>query len=286
MAYEPINWQTGDTITAEKLNKMDNGWSVTTERTTLFDGEVTTVHDGGYNEGTFTPDSPITADSITVTFNGTEYGCQNIGTDEYPEYGAPYSGTAYNFSEFPFNIYSGRNMTITTETAGTYTLKIERTVVDVEKTNEFAEAVSAVVSSNGYIKESAIKQAVYQEIPSEVKTPYSTYAFIMPFRLTRSCTVPANGYVEATFSSTLIDNDWKNASVYILASASSGTTLNLIAVRSFVLSSDKADCTAILQNISSSDVTLSVNAMQIYILGINTQYQESDNTIIYLKGIY
>ena len=25
MAYTPTNWQTGDTITAEKLNKLENG---------------------------------------------------------------------------------------------------------------------------------------------------------------------------------------------------------------------------------------------------------------------
>lgn len=28
MIYTPINWQNGDTITAEKMNKMDNGWGI------------------------------------------------------------------------------------------------------------------------------------------------------------------------------------------------------------------------------------------------------------------
>lgn len=51
MSYTPINWQTGDTITAEKLNKMDNGWLVfvvnliTDESSTRFDKTWQEVYD-------------------------------------------------------------------------------------------------------------------------------------------------------------------------------------------------------------------------------------------------
>ena len=48
MSYTPINWQTGDIITAEKMNKMDNGWSVESSSQQLFSETVTTELDPEY----------------------------------------------------------------------------------------------------------------------------------------------------------------------------------------------------------------------------------------------
>lgn len=89
---------------------------------TVFEGSVTTVEAGGYNEGTFRAN--ITANTIKVTFNGTEYTCEKL---EDNSFGAPYdNGTrAYDWSEYPFSIYPSGDSSLTTQTAGTYTLKIE-----------------------------------------------------------------------------------------------------------------------------------------------------------------
>lgn len=91
---------------------------------TVFEGSVTTEASGdevraiirGYD---------LSADTIKVTFNGTEYTCEyNSATG----YGAGYDDTTQetDWSEYPFNIFPrGGALIIETETAGTYTLKIE-----------------------------------------------------------------------------------------------------------------------------------------------------------------
>ena len=76
MAYTPINWQTGDTITAEKMNKMDNGWGV--QNTQLFSESVTTTAQGGMNGGVLSYSTLIDSASIVVSFNGTDYTCSRI----------------------------------------------------------------------------------------------------------------------------------------------------------------------------------------------------------------
>ena len=130
MTYTPINWQTGDTITAAKLNKMDRGWNA--ETTVFFDGTLTTVDDGtetSYsNWASFEPDSPIVADSITVTIGGQTYECRNHASGYY-EYGATWDDSigGYDYSEYPFfiGVYDNLGTRLYTETAGTYTLRIE-----------------------------------------------------------------------------------------------------------------------------------------------------------------
>ena len=86
MAYTPINWQTGDTITAEKMNKMDNGWGV--QNTQLFSESVTTsVYEGmSFATGTFSYSALISDESVVVTFNGTDYTVARGGEDGYYYY--------------------------------------------------------------------------------------------------------------------------------------------------------------------------------------------------------
>ena len=136
MAYTPINWQTGDTITAAKLNRCDNGWAA--ERTQLFSETVTTVDDGsGMYVATLAYSGDIYAATIIVTYDSTEYTCPSIGLGEY---GAPYSGSGCDFSEFPFNLYtSGGHTTFTTKTAGTHT--IAASTESIEKSKNFSKAV-------------------------------------------------------------------------------------------------------------------------------------------------
>lgn len=142
MAYTPINWQTGDTITAEKMNKMDNGWSVTTSTQTLFDDSVTTVSSGNVNQMDLGMSANPPA-SLIVTFNGTEYTCPAI--DKTAQYGSffygGFSDNGPDFTEFPFALNVGSIVwRLYTETAGTYTLKLEADVETVETSDGFNKA--------------------------------------------------------------------------------------------------------------------------------------------------
>lgn len=141
MAYTPINWQTGDTITAEKMNKMDNGWSVETTSTTVFDGSVTTADSG---EGivaslTLTGDlSRNLGSRATITFNGTAYNVICFDDGGFATYGGSYG----DFSTYPFNIsYVDSSWSIYTESAGTYAVNIIALTSAIEISDDFQAAV-------------------------------------------------------------------------------------------------------------------------------------------------
>lgn len=145
MAYTPINWQTGDTITAEKLNKMDNGWSV--ESTQLFSETVTTAAGEHGNYGTLAYAAQVNAPSAIVTFDGTNYTCNAVDLGGVTYYGG-ISGSGPDFSEYPFAIESavsvGGPNGVYTQTAGTHTVIVSH--IAVEASSDFAAAV-AVASS-------------------------------------------------------------------------------------------------------------------------------------------
>ena len=126
MAYTPINWQTGQTITAEKLNKMDNGWSV--ESSQILSETVTTaaVPPFGRDMGEFDYNTQITADTIIVTFDGTPYTCTAVIED-----GTYYYGDADLIST-PFFIWaSDEGNFLRTPSAGTYTVAISASSVEI-----------------------------------------------------------------------------------------------------------------------------------------------------------
>ena len=145
MAYTPINWQTGDTITAEKMNKMDNGWGV--ETTQLFGETVTTVAGEYGNEAELTYANPIIADPITVTFDGNEYTCPVVSMSGAEHgYGGVDSSWTYDFSQYPFaivtNEMNGQN-TFATHTAGTYTVAVSAGTVATSDNFDQAVSISA-----------------------------------------------------------------------------------------------------------------------------------------------
>lgn len=84
---------------------------------TVFEGVVTTVAQQiGEPTGKIEGLTEITADTIKVTFNGTEYTCEKVD-DGYGD---------SKFTEYPFFIVSWKgSVLLLTKTAGTYTLKIE-----------------------------------------------------------------------------------------------------------------------------------------------------------------
>lgn len=136
MAYTPVNWQTGDTITADRLNRMDRGWGVDSAQ--LFSETVMMEDDGdGLYSAAIAYSQLIDADTITVTFDGTEYECHSVSEGEY---GAPYNDGNPDFSKFPFTLYtSSDGAAIITQTAGEHT--IAASTVSIEISSSFDSAV-------------------------------------------------------------------------------------------------------------------------------------------------
>lgn len=145
MSYTPIGWQTGDTITAEKLNKMDPGWSVETGSQTLFNDSVTTESSEYGNEAEVSM-TQITADTITVTFGGTEYTAAKLVVEGASGYGGVDAEWNYDFTEYPFAIVSATGNTVfATETAGTFSFKIDADVTTYDASTAFTEIVARIV---------------------------------------------------------------------------------------------------------------------------------------------
>lgn len=138
MAYEPKEWQCGEYVTVNGLNNLeagvqealakDCGYSCREAEVELFNDTVTTT-------GNVVPNiyigmisaTKITADSIRVVYDGTEY---TLDKDENGNYGtSDYDMTNFtiSFDDCPFLIYwfEGYNVeAIATETAGDHTLEI------------------------------------------------------------------------------------------------------------------------------------------------------------------
>lgn len=165
MAYIPINWQTGDTITAEKMNKMDNGWGI--QESQLFSESVTTTAQGGRNSGALSCSTLIDSASIVVTFNGTDYTCPRI--EAFGDYF--YGGIGQygpDFSEYPFAIDSSaeRGNMIFTQTAGTFTVTAAGS--DMQVSTDFGSAVNTCVVPQVVVatKNVTTWQAVYDAVSS------------------------------------------------------------------------------------------------------------------------
>lgn len=149
MSYSPTTWQNGDTITAAKLNNMEsgitageNGWEVTTN--TLFSESITTAGSSPAPVANLAYTTLISADPLTVTFEGTDY------TPPVAEMGGMYAygdvgGGGPDFTNYPFYIVStGAANMVYTENEGTYSISARAS--SVTTTADFAEAV-AVASS-------------------------------------------------------------------------------------------------------------------------------------------
>lgn len=146
MAYTPVNWQTGDTITAERLNKMDNGWAVESNTTVYIDNASVTTSDNG--EGACVGPTPyasaITDDSITVVFDGTTYTCPRGQFG----YGAVENGPVADFTSYPFGLIPLGPVLLLTATAGTYTLTVSASTQSVEVSEDFGKAVESCVDTS------------------------------------------------------------------------------------------------------------------------------------------
>lgn len=144
MAYTPINWQNGDTITAEKMNKMDNGWSVTSSSGTLiFSETVVTENDGDFNSGVLSYSEEVPDGTLTVTFDGIDYTCTCSD--------AAFGSLDESFEDYPFLVfYSGKQQSniIETATEGTHTIAVSAGGGEtIETSSDFSAAVNSCVEA-------------------------------------------------------------------------------------------------------------------------------------------
>jgi hypothetical protein len=136
------------TMLDDSGSEMNPGYSCTETVTLLTDESVTTVFDEVNNSGKLAYSTSIDADTIRVTFDGTEYTCNAQEGEMGTLYGAPMGEEGVDWSEYPFQISSGLRNDIYTETAGTYQVKIETVEEVVETTPCFEKAVNSVVGGS------------------------------------------------------------------------------------------------------------------------------------------
>ena len=136
--------ESGGGITPEIMALIQNAqWkSESTEQ--LFSETVTTVAGEVGNVATLSYTEQITADTLTVTFDGVEYTCPKITFegDNYAYYGG-IGATGPDYTEFPFAIASGPNGDnyIYTQSAGTHTISANGVVLTY--TEAFKDGVTA-----------------------------------------------------------------------------------------------------------------------------------------------
>ncbi len=159
MSYTPTNWQTGDTITAEKLNKMEGGIalagnSVETAPVTLIPQQsVSAVSVQGMPAYLAQISGDIVApnigDTVTVTYDGTDYTVvaadylgQAVMLGEASD-GAPV------FSNYPFMAFFAEGQQgLYCETSGSHTIKAVGEQETVVPSDYFKAAVLACLSDN------------------------------------------------------------------------------------------------------------------------------------------
>lgn len=165
MAYESTEWKCGDTITAEKMNKIESavkelsdtvergidlGYECTEgESIVLYDGNVTTTSSGsGGNMGTV----PVSGSQdyyavLNVTFEGTRYECEMHDGDRY---GADNPYDIGESSEYPFMLGIeplSEEIVVYTAGNGTYSIKIEGAPTIASVSQCFEVAVKKIIRS-------------------------------------------------------------------------------------------------------------------------------------------
>lgn len=207
MTYTPINWQTGDTITAEKMNKMDNGWGIS--ETQLFSETVTTTAGQYGNEGSLSYAGQVTADEVTVTFDGTEYQCPLIIVNgDGRGYGGVTSTWEYELDTYPFALVFSESdgNVIATKTAGSHSVSVSNGIV--ETSGNFNAAVESVVDTNAIPLRCVSGETTEDEMSTAFYTdnrPLYFFADSTCFYITKVATnnisfVPTSNRVTASFS--------------------------------------------------------------------------------------
>lgn len=241
--------------------EIDLGYSCTETTTLLTDESVTTVQGDFGNIASLSYSTPIDADTIKVTFDGTEYVCNKIVGERSYGYGGM-GERGPDFSEYPFAIIpyfdEGFNR-IFTETAGTYQVKIEAISLSVMTTPCFEKAVEAV--SGGGCKETVtllLHNDTFLEPSSEHTEVSNENSLTVNANSTASFTVSM-----ATGGGTPIESfDSGNDNLVI-------TSISLVPSTGIGIGTTY---TVKLKNISDSNVTLPAGACKIWL----ARYKEAD----------
>ena len=161
MAYEKQTWVTGEVITKEKLNHMEDGISTgggiyTYGEVSLFDESVTTAKqsdDATFAQAGITLQGELPKSDISVTFNGWDYTLpygNGAAGDYWGEIGETVvEGLTVNvpvFTNYPLLILaSSDGYMVATPEAGTYSLKINETVEKFTVNDGFKSALENVL---------------------------------------------------------------------------------------------------------------------------------------------
>lgn len=131
MPYVKQTWNTGDIITAEKLNHIEDGLEelLNPQKTILLEETTFTARK---RVDFFVADIPyleMSHRNVVVVYDGAEYSCtREFDEEEGYYYGAPfdYDSELYDFSEYPFSIltYSESDTGITVAEEGEHTVEV------------------------------------------------------------------------------------------------------------------------------------------------------------------
>lgn len=192
MNYEPKEWVSGEIITANKLNNieegvqeaLDCGYSYTESQETVFEDNLTTTSVGQFSRATVTPTEPIEGDSITVTFNGTEYELPKVTLSFGIGYGEVDGDSNPVFTTYPCALFiiTGGDTYFFTPSSGTYSVKIETTLESIETTEYFEKAVKKsglkyvkdYSSDNGGVVENSVSENVASGEDSHAEGTHTT----------------------------------------------------------------------------------------------------------------
>lgn len=211
MAYVSKEWVTGETITADGLNNIeegiqealecsgsDAGYSCTETQVTAFEGSLTTTSMGSFNGVTFTSTEPIEGDSITVTFNDTEYELPKVGAG-YGEFDANNSPVFTNYS-CAIAVINNEQYFFFTPSASTNSVKIEVSNEVITTSDCFRKAVQTIscffvrIKFNSETFESMDK--TFNEIADAVESKIPCFAIVEQVSSgspTTFCTCPIMG---------------------------------------------------------------------------------------------
>ena len=157
MSYSEYTWQTGETITAEKLNNIeegvqealeyDAGYECAETSVEVFNGSLTPTTIGNFYGASFTPSQPITSEEITITLNGTDYILPKVIIPQGIIYGEADAQSGPIFTHYPCAILIGSDYDLfATPSSGTYqiTIKLLDTIIN-NITAGFKKVVKTVV---------------------------------------------------------------------------------------------------------------------------------------------
>lgn len=159
MSYEKTTWQNGDTITAEKLNNIENGietasgFECTSIEETLFEGSVesSTSYNGAYCSNVIIQNDDLTSDVVKVIFNNVEYTAEKGTFYNFKYYGAPFNGgfNSSSFSTYPFSVFSdGNGFKVATAQLSTNDVVVISVTDSVETSDCFERAVKKLIPKN------------------------------------------------------------------------------------------------------------------------------------------